>query len=513
MEKSSRTKIKNRVLLLILGLIASTCLLGIGTSEATEQPTIYVSPSTYTATHIGENFRITVKIRNVTEDMKLIGVQWKLEFNSTILDVLNVTEGDFLKSSAARAGPDYGTYFYWVEDDGVVSSFTLYYKEPWPPGIFPKGEGSLATITFNSTYRPKEPEPKASCALGINSTILLDVDGVEIPHDLEGGYYEIMPLGLPRLVVRPSSYIAKHEGEVFDINVNIEGLDRDWSLIGVQFKLRYSTTLLKVVNITKTGYFLEGFAPYGVLKDAFQEFDYVLAWCLVSPNSSTGEWKPPFPEGSGILAVVTFNATSFPWEGRPSCALRLDDVDLIDAYGNSIPSMVSHGYYEVSPYFTLIPNTGFAATTIVGGRFAANSVVTVTWDGKPMITVPSPLTTDSSGNFTAIITVLTPTDPGAHIIMAIDQQGVNASATFTVIDMRGPEGPQGDKGDKGDTGPQGQTGPQGERGETGPKGDKGDTGPQGPAGPAGPTEVLWASIIIAIIALIIAAYLLLVKKT
>jgi len=512
MKRSSRTKTQNKTLLLALALVVGTCFLKIAVSQITQQPTIYLSPSTYAAKHLGENFTISVNIKNVTEDMKLIGVQWKLKFNSTILDVLTATEGDFLKSFAARAGPDYGTYFYWIEENELVISFTLYYKEPWPPGIFPRGEGTLATLAFNSTYRPKEPQPKASCVLEIANTMLLTVDGTEIPHDSENGYYEITPLVFPSLAVSPISYVATHKSEVFDINVNIEGLDREWRLVGLQFKLRYDAALLGVVNITKTGYFFESFAPYGVLGDAFQELDYVIAWCLISPNSSTGEWKPPFsfPEGSGLLAVVTFNATNFPWEPNPSCALQLDDAQLIDAEGEPIPHKVRHGYYEVGRYLALMPNAGFAATTMIGGRFAANSVITATWDGRPIITVPSPLATDSHGNFTGIITVLTPTVPGVHTVIVTDQEGKNATATFTVVDMTGPTGPQGEKGETGPTGP---TGPQGERGQTGPRGEQGETGPQGPAGSAGPTEVLWASIIIAIIALVVAVYPLLAKKT
>ena len=53
---------------------------------------------------------------------------------------------------------------------------------------------------------------------------------------------------------------------------------------------------------------------------------------------------------------------------------------------------------------------------------------------------------------------------------------------------QGIQGPQGEKGEKGDTGATGPQGPQGEQGlpgETGPTGPMGETGPQGPAGPQG----------------------------
>ena len=510
MKKSSRTKIKNKILVLILALLVSACFVGIVVSQIPEQPTIYISPSVYIATRIGENFNITVNIKNVTDAMQFIGIEWKLRFNATIIDVLEVSEGDFLKNFAENAGPDYGTYFHWIEEEDRILSFTLYYRDPWPPETFPTGEGTLATITFNSTYRPTEAEPDASCVLEITDTVLLDVDGAEIPHESENGYYEITPLTFPSIAVAPDSYVATHISEIFNVNIDIKNLDPDWRLIGLEFKLHYNTTLLETKeDWIFEGPFLQQFAPYDTTFIKHVEDDYGVVGILILPNA-TGGWDPPFPEGSGTLATITFNATYLPWEPKPSCVLQLDDTDLIDVNGSSIPHTVSHGYYEVGPYLALVPDAGFAATTIVGGRFAANSQITITWDGELIPTVPSPLTTDSYGNFTAIITVLTPADPGLHNVTSTDHEGNKADATFTVIDITGPVGPQGPQGEQGEQGEQGPVGPQG------PQGEQGAQGAQGPAGPQGepaPTEVVWASIVIAIIAIIITAYSLLRKKT
>jgi len=504
MEKTSRTIIhKNALLLLfVLALAISVTMTGTVASLSSEiKPTIYVYPSTYVATHIGENFSVSVKIKDVTEDMQLIGVQWKLEFNTTILEVLNVTEGDFLKNCAATAGPDYGTYFYWIQEEDHVLSFTLYYKFPAPPTVFPEGSGTLAIITFNATHRPTEAEPEASCILKLTNTMLLNFDDEEIAHNIEDGYYEITPLSFPGITVTPNLFIATHIGEIFNVNIDIKNLDRDWRLIGADFKLHYNTTLLETKeDWISEGPFLQQFAPYGTWFGSYVEHDYGLVGILILPNA-TGTYAEPFPEGNGTLATITFNATSLPWEPTPSCVLQLDDALLIDVNIDLIPHTVSHGYYEVAPYLTLVPDSGFAATTIAGGRFAANSQITITWDGEPVITVPSPLTTDSYGNFTAIITVLNQTDPGLHTVTSTDQEGNKANTKFTVIDMTGPQGP---------VGPPRPQGPQGEQGE---QGAQGPVGPAGPQGEPAPTEVVWASIIIAIIAIIIAAYSVLRKKT
>ena len=99
------------------------------------------------------------------------------------------------------------------------------------------------------------------------------------------------------------------------------------------------------------------------------------------------------------------------------------------------------------PVLELVPDTGFASTTIVGsGGFATNSNITITWDGTPIPTVPQLITTDEYGNFTAIISVLTPTTPGPHVINATDEYGRSGLATFTVVDMTGPTGATGATG-------------------------------------------------------------------
>jgi len=507
MEKTSRTIISKKALLLTLALTMSTIMAGTVPSLASEEkPTIYVSPSTYLATHIAEIFQINVNIKNLTEDQQLIGVQWKLKFDTTILEALNVTEGDFLKNWAETAGldPD-DIFFWWLQEEDYAISFAIYIKfAVAPPTVFPEGSGTLATITFNATHRPTEAEPTASCILELTDTILLDVDEEDIAHSSENGYYEITPLSFSSITVTPDLYIATHIGEIFNVTIDIKSLDRDWRLIGAEFTLHYNTTLLETKeDWISEGPFLQQFAPYGTWFDSYVERDYGLVGILILPNA-TGGWNPPFPEGNGTLVTITFNATYLPWEPEPSCILQLDDTKLIDVNIDLIPHTISHGYYEVGPYLTLVPDTGFAATTVVGVRFAANSQITITWDGEPIITVPSPLTTDSNGNFTAIITVLSPTDPGLYNVTSTDQEGNKANATFTVIDMKGETGDKGDPGETGDKGDPGETGDKGDPGETGDKGDPGETAP---------TEVVWASIIIAIIAIVIAAYSLLRKKT
>ena len=168
--------------------------------------------------------------------------------------------------------------------------------------------------------------------------------------------------------------------------------------------------------------------------------------------------------GWTVAEVVSTESTDHSWD--PSLGVGSDGKvhiawkDDTDYGGSGGDPDIFYKRYE-PPVLGLVPDTGFASTTIVGSGFSANSEITITWNGTSIPPVPSPLTTDSDGNFTAIISVLTPNDPGTHIVKATDEKGHSAEATFTLVDMTGPEGPQGEQGETGPQGPQGEQGPAG----------------------------------------------------
>ncbi len=75
------------------------------------------------------------------------------------------------------------------------------------------------------------------------------------------------------------------------------------------------------------------------------------------------------------------------------------------------------------------------------------------------------------------------------------------------LGLTGPQGSTGAKGDTGDVGPQGPTGSQGPQGETGA------TGPKGSAGEDTQAGIPWVAVVVAIIALLVAAYALSRRQT
>jgi len=131
---------------------------------------------------------------------------------------------------------------------------------------------------------------------------------------------------------------------------------------------------------------------------------------------------------------------------------------------------------EHSPVITLSPPQGFAMTIISGSGFDELKSVSITYDGVIQPTVPMSIQTNASGCFTAIIAVPDELAVGTHNITATDSQGCSASATFTVVNMEGPQGPAGPEGPQGAQGVAGQNGLNGINGVNGTNGTNGTNG-------------------------------------
>lgn len=130
----------------------------------------------------------------------------------------------------------------------------------------------------------------------------------------------------------------------------------------------------------------------------------------------------------------------------------------------------NYALLPISTNIVLTPYTGFASTTVSGSGFSNESIVTITWDGTAIPAIPNPVETDAGGGFVALISIPTQTTPGAHIVNASDEVGNWATATFTVVNMTGPQGSKGDTGEQGPQGLKGENGTQGLQGSQGPPG-------------------------------------------
>jgi len=162
-----------------------------GVNAKPEDPWLEVKPSYY-MTSIMEEFNVSVLLNGVTAEKKLSSLEFRLLYNGTLLEVVNVIEGPFLPSFPNRPNPPY-TIFTWVNDSkvDVYGPNLLIANALIPNGTAnpPVGNGEIAKITLRGIY------PKGSCALKLDEIMLLNDKLEIIPFaDPKSGYYDIWPL-------------------------------------------------------------------------------------------------------------------------------------------------------------------------------------------------------------------------------------------------------------------------------------------------------------------------------
>lgn len=137
--------------------------------------------SDYTACYLGEEFLIDVIIVNATH---LSSFEFKLGYNTTLLDAINITEGPFLKSFGSTSTTME------IHDPEGYALINIALLISTPPA---EGNGILATIKFRVIYTTVYPETVA-CNLELYNSELNDPTGQLIPHTIVSGLYEFVPL-------------------------------------------------------------------------------------------------------------------------------------------------------------------------------------------------------------------------------------------------------------------------------------------------------------------------------
>jgi hypothetical protein len=157
-----------------------------------------IEPAIYETHRRGTIFSVTVTLNNITTDMHLVGAEFKVQFNATMLKAINATEGPFLK---AFAGPPHqGTFFkYVIGTDYILVGIVILPDTSGQWHFFPSGSGTLATITLQAIYQHMDKtKPPLTSSLHLVDTKLTDDSGAQpgIPHYTLDGLYRIYPTGI-----------------------------------------------------------------------------------------------------------------------------------------------------------------------------------------------------------------------------------------------------------------------------------------------------------------------------
>lgn len=161
-----------------------------------EKPYYSVSPSTVTMgvggrQDAGKHFTIDVLINNVNPDWLMIGGQFVLYYNSTLLNYVGATEGDFFSSFAP-----YGTWSTVEHEDGALSVGIMILPNEtgyWDLTTWPSGSGVVFTFEFEVAMQEEFPwEAEAPFDLEpLFDICFIDVDGESIPYQppVDGVYH------------------------------------------------------------------------------------------------------------------------------------------------------------------------------------------------------------------------------------------------------------------------------------------------------------------------------------
>ena len=153
---------------------------------------------------VGEEFTVDVKIVELHFAWYLVAVQFRLTYDPELLEVVEVTEGDFLQDPCWNI---HGTYFVsYIESDlmgphvlvgqMLLPNATGYYDQT----CWPNGTGTIATIKFKALKQGCFGQENLTCTLGLVSVFgqwAIDRNGAYIPIDEAknvNGTYVMMPL-------------------------------------------------------------------------------------------------------------------------------------------------------------------------------------------------------------------------------------------------------------------------------------------------------------------------------
>jgi hypothetical protein len=159
------------LLMLLIGILGT-----MKTANANPtNPLLEVKPTSYITNQL-ETFDIEVWLCNITEDKRLIAVQFDLTFNSTLLQVQNVAEGPFMAKFNQTSTPPYTFFMYSLNPNNVTVGVVIVPNtDPSQPPYtrFPEGNGLLATITFKGiSMGPLNTQD--NCTLELENILLLN---------------------------------------------------------------------------------------------------------------------------------------------------------------------------------------------------------------------------------------------------------------------------------------------------------------------------------------------------
>jgi len=242
-----RRETRQGLSLAMLAILFLTCIAIQGVSivkASPAEPRVFVDPTVSTVAPV-QNFNVTIKVSDINASRSLYSWEFKINFNTTVLDAVTVREGPFLKTVGDLY---YGTYFRSKINNtlGYVSALDMLLNNPDPPYELPPqgavGNGTLCTITFQAQANGKT-------LLHFEYTELYTVTAEEldpIGHTPKDGFFEY-PLRVHDIAV--TSVVPRFKGTV------VSAAYRTWNL-SVSVTIRNQGSATEATSVTAYYYYL-----------------------------------------------------------------------------------------------------------------------------------------------------------------------------------------------------------------------------------------------------------------
>jgi len=322
---------KTKSSFMILTLFFGAIIASINPAVSGPQPTIYIDPPCIVdpSLVVDSTFTINVSLRDVSVEHDLVGVEFKVYWDPTILEgtrmvlppghMFQAAEDDgnlwVIKKTIDKAA---GVAWYIVTCSDLARGYEMGYL----PLV---GDGVLATIAFRVNASGRTP-----LELGIHK--LSNGEATPISHNVEHGYFRNVPLPSATIYVEPRSIvnISLVPSSVFSVNISVLDVT---DLEQFSFKLSFDPSILNAINVS--------------LGDLFPEDSTLIEppWInntegYVNFGATLPEGEPP-KSGNGTLAQIYFNVT-----GLGATLLELSEIQLTDHYGEPIPYTSLNGYFN-----------------------------------------------------------------------------------------------------------------------------------------------------------------------
>jgi hypothetical protein len=369
-------------------------------AKAALTPLLFVDPqnSIFSNAPVGSSFLVNVSVANITN---LAGIEFTLVWDPTLLSCNSMTDrfySDPLITKPADYPSNINDLSAGIDNVAGNSTYAITWKngnsarshgyEPAnitvsgdaygiPGYAWPQGKHAAAVFNFTVLQQPNSTVPNLSCALHIADEVLGNANAIPIAHtDVDGLYqntFPVPPATLPYFSMTTQgpgasglTYNAASVGEIFNVTVMVNNLTDSLKAVGFEFKLGYNGTLLQVLNVSE-GAWLPPFVVPPDQNTSFMTFsgfnatinqNYIQIGDAVLPDVNA-TWHTPFPSGSGVLAIIRFNATLQNKSPAPdlTCPLTLFDTIVTNTTAAVLPQSQApnSGTYTMKSFSTYIP--------------------------------------------------------------------------------------------------------------------------------------------------------------